>query len=134
MGQQIERWFGKITQERIRRSAFQSAADLERAIIDYGAANNKARSLLFEQPPPISSSERSEHFVLELTAQDTSCFQQEPTTTLSQISKFRPKGSKQSGITHGGFRSLLEALLWNSDFGPQILSRTASLRDPSGRT
>ena len=38
---QVERWFGKITDQRIRRSAFKSVADLEKAIIEYVEANNK---------------------------------------------------------------------------------------------
>jgi transposase len=38
---QIERWFAKITQERLRRSAFRSVDDLEQAIGDYIAANNR---------------------------------------------------------------------------------------------
>lgn len=37
---QVERWFAKITQERIRRSAFKSVGDLEKAIKDYLIANN----------------------------------------------------------------------------------------------
>ena len=31
----VERWFGSITEERIRRGVFQSVAELERAIYDY---------------------------------------------------------------------------------------------------
>jgi transposase len=38
---QVERWFGKITDQRIRRSAFKSVADLEKAIIEYVESNNK---------------------------------------------------------------------------------------------
>lgn len=38
---QVERWFGKITQERIRRSAFQSVRALEQAILDYIHTHNK---------------------------------------------------------------------------------------------
>ena len=37
---QIERWFAKITQERLRRSAFRSVVELERAIQQYIEANN----------------------------------------------------------------------------------------------
>ena len=32
---QVERFFGRITQDRIRRGAFKSVPDLERAIMDY---------------------------------------------------------------------------------------------------
>ena len=38
---QVERWFAKITEERIRRSAFRSVAELERAILDYIEENNR---------------------------------------------------------------------------------------------
>lgn len=38
---QIERWFAQITQERIRRDAFRSVGELERAILDYIDAHNK---------------------------------------------------------------------------------------------
>jgi transposase len=37
---QVERWFAKITEQRLRRSAFHSVADLEKAIEDYIANNN----------------------------------------------------------------------------------------------
>ena len=37
---QVERWFARITQDRIRRSAFRSVAELERAIMDYIEENN----------------------------------------------------------------------------------------------
>ena len=37
---QVERWFAKITEQRLRRSAFYSVADLEKAIADYIATNN----------------------------------------------------------------------------------------------
>lgn len=37
---QVERWFAKITEQRIRRSAFHCVKDLEKAIEDYIAANN----------------------------------------------------------------------------------------------
>ena len=37
---QIERWFAKITEQRLRRSAFLCVADLERAIENYIATNN----------------------------------------------------------------------------------------------
>ena len=36
----MERWFGKITAERIRRGTFSSVAELERAIYDYIEHNN----------------------------------------------------------------------------------------------
>ena len=39
---QVERWFAKITQQRIRRSAFKCVRDLEKAILDYVETNNKA--------------------------------------------------------------------------------------------
>jgi len=39
---QVERWFAKITAERIRRGNFQGLAQLEAAIGDYIAANNAA--------------------------------------------------------------------------------------------
>jgi transposase len=38
---QVERFFARITNERIRRGVFQSVADLERAIREYIAAHNK---------------------------------------------------------------------------------------------
>jgi transposase len=38
---QVERWFAKITDQRIRRSAFKSVDDLIRAIHDYLDANNE---------------------------------------------------------------------------------------------
>jgi transposase len=38
---QVERWFARITEERIRRSAFRSVAELERAILDYIEENNR---------------------------------------------------------------------------------------------
>jgi transposase len=38
---QIERWFAKITDQRIRRSAFKCVADLEKAILDYIQTNNE---------------------------------------------------------------------------------------------
>ena len=38
---QVERWFAKITDQRIRRSAFRSVDDLEKAILDYVQANNE---------------------------------------------------------------------------------------------
>lgn len=36
----VERWFGKITVERIRRGVFKSVPELERAILDYIDQNN----------------------------------------------------------------------------------------------
>ena len=36
----VERWFGKITTDRIRRGVFKSVAELERAIADYIRHNN----------------------------------------------------------------------------------------------
>jgi hypothetical protein len=36
----VERWFGKITTERIRRGVFTSVPELERAIHDYIERNN----------------------------------------------------------------------------------------------
>ena len=38
---QIERWFAKITEQRLRRSAFHSVADLEKAIRQYLETNNQ---------------------------------------------------------------------------------------------
>ena len=38
---QVERWFAKITQQRIRRGAFFSVKELETAIIDYITHNNR---------------------------------------------------------------------------------------------
>jgi len=38
---QVERWFGKITEQRIRRGAFKSVDELITAIDDYIAANNR---------------------------------------------------------------------------------------------
>ncbi len=37
---QVERWFAKITQERLRREAFKCVADLEAAIAEYLETNN----------------------------------------------------------------------------------------------
>ena len=37
---QVERWFAKITEQRLRRSAFHCVTDLEQAIEDYIATNN----------------------------------------------------------------------------------------------
>ena len=37
---QVERWFAKITDQRIRRGVFQAVKELEKAIIDYIKANN----------------------------------------------------------------------------------------------
>ena len=38
---QVERWFARITEERIRRCAFRSVAELEKAILDYIEENNR---------------------------------------------------------------------------------------------
>jgi transposase len=38
---QVERWFAKITEQRLRRSAFHSVEDLERAIRQYLETNNR---------------------------------------------------------------------------------------------
>lgn len=38
---QVERWFAKITEERIRRGAFLSVKELEQAIMDYVDHNNR---------------------------------------------------------------------------------------------
>ena len=38
---QVERWFGKITDQRIRRSAFKCVKDLEKAILAYIKTNNQ---------------------------------------------------------------------------------------------
>lgn len=38
---QVERWFGKITEQRIRRGVFKSVDELITAIDDYIAANNQ---------------------------------------------------------------------------------------------
>ena len=38
---QIERWFAKITEQRLRRSAFRSVAELEKAIRQYLETNNQ---------------------------------------------------------------------------------------------
>jgi len=38
---QVERWFAKITEQRIRRGAFLSVKELERAIMDYIENNNR---------------------------------------------------------------------------------------------
>ena len=39
---QVERWFAKITEERIRRSAFRCVKELEKAIVDYIESSNNA--------------------------------------------------------------------------------------------
>ena len=38
----MERWFAKITEQRIRRGVFKSVDELSTAIDDYIAANNRA--------------------------------------------------------------------------------------------
>jgi transposase len=38
---QVERWFARITEERLRRSTFRSVAELEKAILDYIEENNR---------------------------------------------------------------------------------------------
>ena len=38
---QIERWFAKITEKRIRRGSFESVRSLEKAIKEYLNENNK---------------------------------------------------------------------------------------------
>lgn len=38
---QVERWFARITEDRLRRSAFRSVADLEKAILSYIEENNR---------------------------------------------------------------------------------------------
>lgn len=38
---QVERWFAKITDQRIRRSAFKSVKELEKAILSYVESNNQ---------------------------------------------------------------------------------------------
>ncbi len=38
---QVERWFGLITEKRIRRGAFRSVAELEKAIADYITHHNR---------------------------------------------------------------------------------------------
>jgi transposase len=43
---QVERWFAKITDQRLRRSAFLCVQDLEKAIVDY-IANHNANSTPF---------------------------------------------------------------------------------------
>jgi transposase len=40
---QVERWFAKITEQRLRRSAFRSVDDLEKAIRQYLETNNRMR-------------------------------------------------------------------------------------------
>jgi hypothetical protein len=37
----VERWFGKLTDKRIRRGSFSSVEELERAIEEYMEENNK---------------------------------------------------------------------------------------------
>lgn len=37
----VDRWFAKITRKRLRRGAFRSVAELERAIYQYLRENNK---------------------------------------------------------------------------------------------
>jgi transposase len=38
---QVERWFAKITDQRIRRGVFQAVKELENAILDYIKTNNE---------------------------------------------------------------------------------------------
>lgn len=38
---QVERWFARITEEHLRRSAFRSVAELEKVILDYIEENNR---------------------------------------------------------------------------------------------
>jgi transposase len=64
---QIERWFAKITQERIRRDAFRSVAELERGPSSATSTpTTRTPSLLCGLLQPISSSAGSNHFVSEL--------------------------------------------------------------------
>jgi hypothetical protein len=48
----VERWFGKITAERIRRGVFKSGADLTTAIYDYINTTTPIPSPLPGQSPP----------------------------------------------------------------------------------
>ena len=52
----VERWFGKITTERIHRGVFTSVPQLERAIYDYIEHNNANPVLVWDKVCQISSS------------------------------------------------------------------------------
>ena len=45
---QVERWFAKITQQRIRRGTFTAVKHLEAAILDYIQTNNRNPKLLLD--------------------------------------------------------------------------------------
>jgi transposase len=55
----VERWFGIITTERIRRGVFKSVADLERAILDYIKRNN-------ENPKPFVWTKSADDIILKV--------------------------------------------------------------------
>lgn len=69
---QVERWFAKITEQRLRRSAFRSVDDLEqsRPSASISKSTTRIRRRSSGPPPPISSSARSKHSAHGLIAQD----------------------------------------------------------------
>lgn len=60
---QVERWFGLITQQAIRRGSFSSVKDLVQKIDRFVQHYNRNHRPLFGPPPPIPSSKRSHDFV-----------------------------------------------------------------------
>jgi transposase len=52
----VERWFRDITQQRIRRGAFSSVAELEKAILEYIAHNN-------QNPQPFVWTKSADHII-----------------------------------------------------------------------
>src|SRR5688500_9163849 len=69
---QLERFFGLLTNRRIRRGTFGSVRELESAIRDYLAHHNEIPNRSSGLPMPTQSSKRSSVFVYELLTQDTS--------------------------------------------------------------
>jgi transposase len=59
---QVECWFGLITQQAIRRGSFRSVPDLVRQIETYIARHNATAPRFSGPPPPVPSSPRSSEF------------------------------------------------------------------------
>jgi transposase len=68
---QVERFFGLLTDKRIRRGTFENVPQLEAAIRDY-LTHHATPSPSNGPPPPTPSSKRSLAFVCELLTQDIS--------------------------------------------------------------
>ncbi len=58
---QVERWFAKITDQRIRRGVFQAVKELETAILDYIKTNN-------EEPKPFIWTATADMIFAKITA------------------------------------------------------------------